>query len=365
MAGRDPSGGNLLTAHAGLHMLCHAARDPVAVISIPRGAVLEVNRAYRRMFAVPDPLPLDLTVVDLAPRLARVLRDWDADRPRLVSRISLRGIDGAVRLLALPSTFPVQAFFHFMPRRRPRGANPERLKELLDERLEQIRSFERLRSIGEIAAVIVHELRSPLTSIRVAVESARRSAALDPSLRGRLDAALEQVERLDRLLSGIRNFTRPYTLAPRRIDVRETIATALRAVEGQLQGPQTTVTVEVRPDPLSMVADPERLEEALQNVVVNAVEAMPEGGLISIAAAPSRRRRGWIEIRVTDRGPGLAPELMPKIFQPFVTTKPSGTGLGLSIVKKIVEQHGGFVSLKSGEGKGTLVVLELPAGDAS
>lgn len=362
---RHPSDEALLTAHAGLHDLCHAVPDPVAVILLPQATVLEVNGAFRKLFDVPEPLPPDFSVIELAgPELRRALRVWDRAKPRVVARAAIRDVEGRATLLPLPSGAPPQAFLHFVPAgRRPRAGEPERLKELLDERLEQIRNFERLRSLGEVAAVIVHEIRTPLTSIRFALDGVRKSPALDPALRPRLETALEQVERLDRLLSGIRNFSRPCVLASRRIDVRETISVALRAVEGMLHGPETTVTVEVRPDPLFVTADAERLVEAIQNVVVNAVESMPGGGLVAIFAGPSRRRRGWVELRVSDRGRGVPPAVMGKLFHPFVTTKAGGTGLGLSIVKKVVDLHGGFVSVRSGEERGTTVVLELPGGD--
>lgn len=360
---RHSSDDALLTAHAGLQGLCHALEDPVAVVALPQGAVLEVNRAFRRAFGVPDPLPERYSLLDLSgPGLGRTLRTWDRTKPRVVPRAALKGVEGRLVLVPVPGASPPQAFVHFIPRG---GGPPDRLKELLDRRLEEIRNFERLRSLGEVAAVIVHELRTPLASIRFALEGARKELGPGTPPRRRLDVALEQVERLDRLLSGIRHFSRPVVLAPRRIDVRDTISTALRGVEGMLQGPQTTVTVEVKPDPLSILADPERLVEALQNVVVNAIEAMPQGGLVSIAAAPSRRRRGGVEIRVTDRGPGIPAAAMEKLFHPFFTTKPGGTGLGLSIVKKVVDMHGGLVSVKTGEGKGTTVVLELPGADSA
>ena len=165
---RDEPSENLLSVHGGLHMLCHALRDPVAVISLPHGAVLEVNRAFRRMFRVPTPLPIDFSIVNLTgPHFARVLRRWDGARPRLLQKLVLQDAEGQARLLPLPATFPLQAFFHFMPRRAPkRRQSAEQLQRLLEERLEQIRSFERLRSIGEIAAVIVHELRTQGTSWR-------------------------------------------------------------------------------------------------------------------------------------------------------------------------------------------------------
>ncbi len=232
----------------------------------------------------------------------------------------------------------------------------------VEDRLQQIGNLERLRALGETAAVIVHQIRTPLSSVHLGVESVRSSAALDPALRPRLDVALEQLGRLDRLLSSIRDFSRPRRLEARPIDLRTIFSEALAAVESSLQAPRTSVTVEVRPDPLRIVADPECLAEAIQNLIVNAVEARPGGGVISLSAAPSRLRRGWVRIRVLDHGLGIPPFLLERVFQPFFTTKRTGTGLGLPIVKNIVELHGGFISLRSGEGRGTTVTIDLPSG---
>jgi signal transduction histidine kinase len=148
------------------------------------------------------------------------------------------------------------------------------------------------------------------------------------------------------------------------MDLRTTFSAALAAVEASLQGPRTTVAIEVRPEPLCIVADPEFIAEAVQNLIVNAVEAQPRGGAISLSAAPSRLRPGWVEIRVADRGAGIPPQLLDRVFQPFFTTKRTGTGLGLAIVKNLVELHGGFISLDSRQGRGTTVTIELPAGGA-
>jgi len=190
----------------------------------------------------------------------------------------------------------------------------------------------------------------------------RSSRALDASLSSRLDVALEQLGRVDRLLGSIRNFARPRRPDLRRMEVRKTLSEALAAVEASLRGPRTTVVLAVRPDPLWIVADPELLAEAIQNLVVNAVEARPEGGEISLSAAPSRARPGWVRIRVQDQGSGIPPSLKDRVFQPFFTTKRTGTGLGLAIVKNLVELHGGFVSLHSAQGRGTTVTIDLPSG---
>jgi signal transduction histidine kinase len=231
----------------------------------------------------------------------------------------------------------------------------------VEDRLQQIGNLERLRALGETAAVIVHQIRTPLSSIQMGVDSVRSSTALDPSLKPRLDVALEQLGRLDRLLGDIRDFSRPRRLETRVVDLRSMFSAALDAVESSLQAPRTTVTVEVRPDPLRLVADPECLAEAIQNLIVNAVEARPEGGVIALSAQPSPIRRDWVEIRVADQGLGIPSSLLDRVFHPFFTTKRTGTGLGLSIVKNLVELHGGFVSLRSAEGRGTTVTIDLPS----
>ena len=332
---------------------CQECRDPAAVLSLPEGALLEANRRFRDRFNVPDPIPSDLTILDLdAPELQRFLPTWDGSEPRLIRRMTLGGVEGRGRLLPAP---PAQALLRFTP------AKPRALQRL-EEQILEIGTLERLRALGETSAMIVHEIRTPLASIHLGVESVRLSPALDPSLHGRLDIALEQLDRLDRLLASIRTYARPRRLALQPVDLRKTFTAAVDAVEASLQGPRTAVSIVVRPEPLVIRADPDALAEALQNLIVNAVEAQPEGGSIALSAMPSKVRRGWVEIRVADQGAGIPPFVKHRLFQPFFTTKRTGTGLGLAMVKSLVELHGGVVSIDGAPGKGTVVRMLLPCG---
>jgi signal transduction histidine kinase len=342
----------VLAAFEDVHRRRRGSRDPVAVLALPRGSLLEVSPGFRKMFGVPDPLPPELTIQSLgAPELGSVLRGWDGAEPRQIRRMSVAGIAGRGRLLPIPASTPLQALLQFTPD-RPAG----------DGRTKDAGHFERLRSLGETAAEIVHQIRIPLSSVQLGVGSVRSSPALDPALAPRLDTAIEQLERLDRLLGSLGNFTRPRRPSPRSMDVRKTLSDALDAVESALRGPRTTVTLQVRPDPLWIVADPGFVVEAVQNLVVNAVEARPQGGVIHLSATLSRSRPGWVQIRVVDQGPGIPSFLIDRVFQPFFTTKRAGTGLGLAIVKNLVELHGGTVSLQSEPGRGTTVQIDLPSG---
>lgn len=344
-----------LVPPAGLHLLCHAIGEPVAVVAVPSGAVLERNAAFHRLFGDPERL------ADLSPRLRRAA----TEKPRRYPRMRLAGrrgipVDGAVRIVPIPTVQPPQAFFHVAPRGAalPSPAEAQRLERLLEEGLARIQNFERLRSLGELAAILVHEIRTPLTTIRMLVDAVRR-ADLDALHRKRLDGAVEQVERIDRQLSRIRDYARPFRLEAAAVDAREIVASALSALQGVLGRPGLALELEPDSGPTTVWADRERMTEALTNVVLNAAEALEKGGRITVGVAPARRR-GWTEIRVWDDGPGIPADALPRVFQPFFTTKRTGSGLGLALVKKILDLHGGFVHLRSAPGKGTLVTLELP-----
>jgi len=350
MYDRGAAGRPILAAVSDLHRRRRGSRDPVAILALPEGAVLEVNPRFRKLFGVPDPLPRDLTIQSLAsPELGQALQGWDGTDLLLLRRMSLGGIVGTGRLLPVPATFPPQALLQFSP-----GD---------DAAARDDGHFGRLRALGETAAVIVHQIRIPLSTVQLGIESVRSSPALEASLSPRLELALEQLARLDRLLGSLGNFTRSRRPAPRSMEVRKTLTDALAAVESALRGPRTTVALTVRPDPLWIVADPEWIAEAIQNLIVNAVEARPEGGVIHLSATAPRTRPGRVEIRVVDQGPGIPPFLIDRVFQPFFTTKRTGTGLGLAIVKNLVELHGGTVSLESEPGRGTTVQIDLPTGE--
>jgi signal transduction histidine kinase len=340
------------TAVSDLHRRRRGSRDPVAIVALPQGAFVEVNAPFRRLFGVPDPLPPDLTLGSLASSdLERSLRNWDGTGRRVFRRAMLGGIVGTARLVPLPASVPVQALLQFAPDRD--DPKPE----------EDAGHFERLRALGETAAVVVHQIRIPLSTVQLGLDSIRTSPSLEASLSPRLDLALEQLSRLDRLLGSISAFSRPRRPSVRSMEVRRTLTDALAAVESALRGPRTTVALQVRPDPLWIMADPEWISEVIQNLIVNAVEARPDGGVIHLSAASHRTRPGWVEIRVVDQGPGIPPFLLDRVFQPFFTTKRTGTGLGLAIVKNLVELHGGAVSLTSEPGRGTTVQIDLPAGN--
>jgi signal transduction histidine kinase len=223
---------------------------------------------------------------------------------------------------------------------------------------------EKLASIGEMAAAVAHGLRNPLASLRAAAQLVRQHPEA-PSSREHLDAIVEEVDRLDRRISHLLSFSRPAPFHPLQENVSRLVEGLLpafsqllreRGVELQLDLPG--VLPEVRVDPM-------QLEQALVEIVSNALDAMPSGGRLRIAASVdgSGAGGGYVTVEVADTGPGIPDHVLPSVCEPFFTTRQEGTGLGLAIAKRYVEQNGGRLEITSRPGA-TSVRVRLPAAQA-
>ena len=230
---------------------------------------------------------------------------------------------------------------------------------------------EKLASIGRLAAGVAHELNNPLTSILMNVNLLMEDAGDQPALRAELQLISEDTVRCKRIIDDLRDFSRRQELDFAPTDVNALVRHALGQLGRgtRLQG--IDVTLELASGIPPVLCDPARMEQVLGNVLVNAAQAMPQGGRLTVGTA---LREGVAEISVRDTGPGIPDAIRGRIFDPFFTTKPQGTGLGLSIVYRIMEAHGGQVVVQSIEREdplgdaagqaGTRVLLSLPLGAA-
>jgi two-component system, NtrC family, sensor histidine kinase HydH len=229
----------------------------------------------------------------------------------------------------------------------------ERTAELEASREALVRS-ERLSAVGQMAAVIGHELRNPLAAALNAIYLSRHCAggSLGDESDAHLALAERQVQRAAALSEDLTSYMRERkpTYVHLRLDriVDEVLATA---------PPPTGVTVVTPRSDVTVDADQEQMTQVLVNLLTNAYQAMPGGGSLSVAGT---NVNGHTEIVFQDTGDGIPAEIEGRIFEPFVSTKATGTGLGLAIVKRIVEGHEGTVDVRSAPGAGTRVVLRLP-----
>ena len=214
---------------------------------------------------------------------------------------------------------------------------------------------ERLAELGEMSAVLAHEIRNPLGTIKGYVQLARERG--DRVLEELLDPVIEETERLEKLVSDLLLFARPQQIAPVRVDWTEITARLPQVAAEAAAGRAVSVHVEPAGN-LQLETDPHALDQILTNLVRNAAEALTAGGDIRISA---ERRAGEVIICVEDNGPGLETAARQKAFQPFFTTKTFGTGLGLPISQRLARQLGGKLELEAVEPHGARALLRLAA----
>lgn len=212
----------------------------------------------------------------------------------------------------------------------------------------------RLGAFRETARRVAHELKNPLTPIRFAVSRLRQSAA--PELQDTIDVLETETQRLDTLAKNFAQFGRLPDGPVADIDIAEMLRYATRST----LPPTTTVALEL-PASLPFVSghyDP--LARAVSNILLNAADAAGPDGTITVSAAALELPMPAVRIAVHDTGPGISPDALRRIWEPYVTTKPGGTGLGLAIVKQTILAHGGSVDAASEPGCGTTITLTLP-----
>jgi signal transduction histidine kinase len=214
----------------------------------------------------------------------------------------------------------------------------------------------RLATIGQTAAVLTHEMRNPLASIKLALSGLQGSDMGEREHR-RVDLVLGEVDRLNSLLSETLDYVRPINLSLRPVDLFELLSTIIRQQQPIIEEKAIQVDLKGCNDCTAMHIDEAQIHQVLLNLIKNAVEATPAGGEISIVA---RREERELITEITNGGDPMNEETLQKAFDLFFTTKAKGTGLGLGLVKRVVEEHGGSVELISNDQVGTRVTLRFP-----
>jgi two-component system sensor histidine kinase HydH len=232
---------------------------------------------------------------------------------------------------------------------------------------QQMKEKDRLAALGEMAAGLAHEIRNPLGSIKASAQYLADTAD-QPEGRGEfLDIIVDEVDRLNRVVSSFLDYARPAHTDPEPIHVNSAVQLTLQFLRPECDSAEVGLHLTMDPDLPKVRIDIEHLRQVLINLVQNAMQAMSSGGDIYVETRTQDRfrigggARRWVQINVRDTGPGIAPGLLANLFVPFVTTKQQGTGLGLAISQRIVSEAGGRIQVRSREGVGTTFVVLLPA----
>lgn len=226
---------------------------------------------------------------------------------------------------------------------------------------EEMERYSKLAETGQLAANIAHELRNPLSSIKGAAQLLRNELPEDyVDQHGEfLDIIVDEVNGLNRMTSEFLEFSRATPLEMRPVDVNAIIGRLLHFMNAFLTGREITVFSEVDNSLPDVLLDRSQIEQVIKNIVINAAQAMPHGGKLTVVTRHFAST-DTVEISFTDTGLGIQPEKMEKIWTPFFTTKTKGTGLGLAIARKIVETHSGRLSVRSVPGEGSTFSMHLP-----
>jgi two-component system NtrC family sensor kinase len=219
---------------------------------------------------------------------------------------------------------------------------------------------EKLASLGELVAGIAHELNNPLTGIMIHAPMIAEDPRLDPTLREDCKTIIEEAKRCSKIVGELLDFSRVSGIQKTWSSVNETIDRALALIEHHADFHDIEIIKQFGMDIPELYMDASQIEQVVVNMLVNASQAMPDGGSIKIITE-LRPSGGTVEIQLTDTGVGISDQNLEKLFDPFFTTKGhKGTGLGLSVSFGIIESHGGEIHVKSKVGEGTTFTIELP-----
>jgi signal transduction histidine kinase len=244
----------------------------------------------------------------------------------------------------------------------------EEVVQTLQQREREVLRAEQLAAVGRLAAGVAHEVRNPLTSIKMLIQTAREEMASGVALAPRglpaedLHVIEQEVRRIERSLQTFLDFARP----PKLRRVPTDLGTLPEHVISLVRGRAAKQGVEVRLDrparPIVAETDTDQLRQVLLNLVLNALDVMPHGGDLNIRLGEPEN--GWVELSVTDTGPGVHADILPRLFVPFVSDKETGMGLGLSVSRRIVEDHGGTIRAHNRPEGGACFGVRLPLNSA-
>ena len=230
----------------------------------------------------------------------------------------------------------------------------------------KLQQSERLAAVGELAAGLAHEMKNPLAGIKVSIEVLKNELHLEQEDKEIFLKIINEIKRIESLLKNLLNYARPSKPQPAIISIHDILDGIIKISKFSLKNPSdpSQVTKDISfvkdfgTDIPDIYADPGHLQQVFLNLVLNAIDAITEGGTILIKTAMTPE--GSLQIHISDTGTGLDPETINMVFNPFYTTKPKGTGLGLAISKRLIEQHNGSISVSNNPEVGVTFVITVP-----
>lgn len=246
------------------------------------------------------------------------------------------------------------------------AARLDRSYHQLKEQAQQILTFEeqllrasRLSALGELSAGLAHEIRNPLGSIRGTAEIVKDPTTAPSQREEFAEILVREVDRLNQVVSNFLRFAKPAPVGRQAININQVVEELLEFSAAEYRRQRVEVSFERGALP-AIPADADQLKQVILNILLNAVQALPAGGVVHVSTIPGE---DCVVVQIADNGPGIDPDVLPRIFNPFYTTRHDGSGLGLAISQRIVQAHGGQIEVRSRPGEGALFKIQLPRGN--
>lgn len=365
--------------HAALLRQLHELRS---VLDHLPGSFLLIDREHR-VRQISRPLVDELDLPDPEPGGAWRCEDWLRSTGRCLEACPVERVFHEHRALTVTRRVSTPEGTRYIEHRFLPIDADGRVELILEQRTDVTQSraaeaellrSERLTAAGEISAIVAHEVRNSLTSIKLTLQLLLESAPKEDDDATQLAASLAAVERIEALVNQLLTYASPIPISPTLTALNPIVEAAVQLVRPQLQRNDVDLQLHLARELPVVQVDREYLQQVLVNLLINAIQAMGTRGQVVIrtrlARLPAARGgdllqhegRLGVQVSVEDSGAGVPPEILDKVFDPFFTTKAHGTGLGLPLVRRIVEAHGGLVRLCNAPTQGTIVNLWLPLG---
>jgi two-component system NtrC family sensor kinase len=236
----------------------------------------------------------------------------------------------------------------------------ERTTELKRMQAQMIQS-EKMVAIGKLAAGVAHEINNPLTGVLTNSSLMLEDMADDHPWREDIQTIVNETLRCRKIVKGLLDFSRQSKPQRTLLDLNQVVEDTLALVRNQTVFRNTRIVYDLDPRLPTVLADADQMRQVVLNLVLNAAEAMVQGGELRVASSANLGKKA-VELRISDTGPGIPDEVRARIFEPFFTTKKTGTGLGLAVAYGIIERHHGEIRIDSARGKGTTFIITVPIG---
>jgi signal transduction histidine kinase len=261
-----------------------------------------------------------------------------------------------LEVLGMKAAFAIERA-HLMRDLEIQVASLEAANRQIRQSQERLLRAERLSAVGEMAARVAHEIRNPLVAIGGFARLLLREAPAQGDMRENLQVIASEVRRLEQILRDVLDYSNPMPLRVAPCDLAKVVHEAFELLRWEMEEAHIRGSLEADPGIPEVQVDRNQIFQALINVLNNSIHAMPQGGELTVRV---RRLPGWVAVHVADTGVGIDPEVLPKVFEPFFTTRSTGSGLGLTIARHIVQEHRGEITVESIPGTGTTFTFRLP-----